>query len=141
MGMPLIRVRSNATKMGEMIVDHIVETSPDPIRLGGLAKFVATEVEQRTGLESRHIVLGHVQRGGTPTAFDRILATVLAHHAVELLMAGRFGQMVVIQKGSINSFPVSSAAGKVRTVEPDDPLLLAARAVGTCFGDGKNFFR
>ena len=121
---------------GEMIVDHVVESSPDPIRLGGLAKCVACEVEERTALESRHMVLGHVQRGGTPTPFDRILATVLAHRAVQLAMEGRFGEMSVIKDGRIDSFPIESAADKVRTVPRDDPLILAARAVGTCFGDG-----
>ncbi len=122
---------------GGRIVNHVDESSPDPIRLGGVAKFVADEVEKRTGLESRHIVLGHVQRGGTPTAADRVLATVLAYHAVELLMAGKFGELVVIQNGRIGSVPIASVAGKVRTVPQDDPLVEAARAVGTCFGDGE----
>ena len=123
---------------GEMIVDHLVESSPDPIRLGGLARYVANEMEKRTGLESRYIVLGHVQRGGTPTPFDRVLATVLAHHAVELLVAGRFGELVVIRGTKLDSVPIESAADRVRTVDPGDPLILAARAVATCFGDKEN---
>ncbi len=120
---------------GEMVVNHVDESSPEPIRLGGVAKYVAVEVEKRTGLESRAIVLGHVQRGGTPTAFDRVLATVLAHHATELLAAGRFGEMVVVRNGKIDSIPIKTIAGKIRTVEADDPLIRSARAVGTCFGD------
>ena len=120
---------------GEMIVDRVDETSPDPIRLGGVAKFVAQEIEERTHLESRSIVLGHVQRGGTPSAHDRVLATTLAHRAVELVMAGEFGQLVVVQHGRIGSVLISSIAGKIRTVDPDDPLIVAARAIGTCFGD------
>ncbi len=120
---------------GEMIVDHIDEESPDPIRLGGVAKFVAGQIEDQYGLDSRSIVLGHVQRGGTPTAFDRILATLLARHAVKLVMAGEFGQLAVVQRGQIDAVALSSVAGKIRTVQPDDPLILAARSVGTCFGD------
>ncbi len=120
---------------GEMVVNHVDESSPEPIRLGGIAKHVADEVEKLTGLESRAIVLGHVQRGGTPTAFDRILATVLAHHATELLADGRFGEMVVVKNGKIDAVEISSIAGKIRTVQPGDSLVLSARAVGTCFGD------
>ena len=120
---------------GEMIIDHVDESSPEPIRLGGVAKYVADEIEKLTGLESRAIVLGHIQRGGTPTAFDRILATTLAHHAMELLAAGRFGELVVVRGGKIDSVRIDSIAGKIRTVPPDDPLMLSARAVGTCFGD------
>jgi len=120
---------------GKQFVDHIDETSTDPIRLGGVAKYVAAEVEDRSGLESRSIVLGHVQRGGTPTAFDRILATEFGHHAFELLVEGRFGRMVVQQQGRITSAPIAEVAGKIRTVPPDHHLIRAARAVGTCFGD------
>ena len=120
---------------GEMIVDRVDAASPDPIRLGGLAKYLAVEIEKRTGLESRSIVLGHIQRGGTPTAYDRVLATVLAHHAVEMLMAGRFNELVVVRDGKIDSVPIASVAGKVRTVPPEAPEMRAARAVGTSFGE------
>jgi len=120
---------------GEMIVDRVDTTSPDPIRLGGVAKYVAGEVEKRTGLESRSIVLGHIQRGGTPTPFDRVLATMLGRHAIELLMTGRFGELVVYRGGGVTSVPIGAIAGKIRTVKPDDSALGAARAVGTCFGD------
>jgi phosphofructokinase-like protein len=120
---------------GEQFVDHVDETSPDPIRLGGVARHVAGEIEKTTGLESRAIVLGHVQRGGTPTPRDRLLATQFGYHAYELLAGGRFGRVVVQQGGQIDSVPIRDVAGKVRTVPPDHPLIQAARAVGTCFGD------
>ena len=122
-------------KGGEMFVDHIVEESPDPIRLGGIAKYVADKVEEITNLESRYIVLGHVQRGGPPTPVDRILATRFGYHAYELLAAGKFGRVVVQQKGQTTSVPILDVADKVRTVPPDHDLVRAARAVGTCFGD------
>ena len=120
---------------GERFVDHVVPDSPDPIRLGGVAKYVADQIEDTTGLDSRAIVLGHVQRGGTPTAYDRVLATRFGYHAFELLAAGRFGRMVVQEANRIDSVPIVEVADKVRTVPTDYPLIRAARAVGTCFGD------
>ena len=120
---------------GEMFVERTDASSPDPIRLGGVAKWLAGQIEEATGLEARHVVLGHVQRGGTPTAFDRVLSTKLGHEAFRLLTAGRFGRVVVQQGGRITSVPLEEVAGKVRTVPLDDPALLAARAVGTSFGD------
>ena len=120
---------------GEQFVDHVDPSSPDPIRLGGVAKYVADEVEKRTKLEARSIVLGHIQRGGTPTPRDRLLATQFGYHAFELLMAGEFNRLVVQKGGKIGSVPLDTVAHKVRTVPPDCDLVRAARAVGTCFGD------
>ena len=122
-------------KGGERFVDHVVEDSPDPIRLGGVAKYVAENIEDLTGLDCRAIVLGHVQRGGAPTPHDRILATRFAYHAFKLLQQGTFGHMVAQKDGKIDSVPIDQVANKVRTVPPDHPLLAAARAIGTCFGD------
>ncbi len=120
---------------GKVFVSKVDSSSPDPIRLGGVGKYVAEEVEKRTGVEARAIVLGHVQRGGTPTPHDRILATQFGHHAFELLQAGQFNRLVVQQQGRITDVPIVESAGKVRTVPPDHPLLRAARSIGTSFGD------
>ena len=120
---------------GKQFVDHVDPASPDPIRLGGVGKFVADQVEKITGLESRAIVLGYIQRGGSPNPYDRILATQFGHHAFQLLTAGRFGRMVVHRDGRIDSVPIADVAGKVRTVPTDDPLIEAARSLGTSFGD------
>jgi len=120
---------------GQMFVNHIEQSSPDPIRLGGVGKFVAEKVRELAGLESRSIVLGHIQRGGMPTPHDRLLATRFGFHAFELLVAGRFAHVVVQQDGKIGSIPIADVAGKVRTVPPDHLLIRAARAVGTAFGD------
>jgi len=120
---------------GKQFVDRIDETSPDPVRLGGVAKYVAEQVEKITGIESRAIVLGHVQRGGTPTPADRLLATKFGYHAFELLVAGRLNRLVVSRGGEITSVPITEVAGKVRTVPVDHMLIKAGRAVGTCFGD------
>jgi 6-phosphofructokinase 1 len=116
-------------------VDRVVENSPDPIRLGGVAKHVADRIEKLTDLDSRAIVLGHVQRGGTPTAYDRVLATSFGYHAFELLMSGRFGRVVVQQAGEITSVPIAEVADKVRTIPRNYPLISAAREIGTSFGD------
>ena len=135
-GFTIIAVGEGAIPLGgEQIVDHIVENSPDPIRLGGVGKYVANQIEEMTGLDSRTIVLGHVQRGGTPSACDRVLATRFGYHAYELLAAGKFSRLVVQQEGKIQSVPIKDVADKVRTVPIDCLTVRAARAVGTCFGD------
>ncbi len=135
-GFTIIAVGEGAVPAGgKQFVSHIDETSPDPIRLGGVGKFVSDELEKRTGLESRAIVLGHIQRGGTPTPHDRILATEFGYQAFKLLSAGQFGRMVVQQQGRIDSVPITEVAGKVRTVPIDDILIQVARAIGTSFGD------
>lgn len=119
---------------GEQIVARFDPTSPDPVRLGGVAKFLSDEIEKRTGLESRHVVLGHVQRGGTPVAGDRELATRLGYHAIELLLAGKRNRVAVIQGNRLADVPLEEAA-RQRTIPRDEPLLAAARAIGTSFGD------
>lgn len=120
---------------GDQFVDRVDKSSPDPIRLGGIGRYLAEQIEKMTGLESRSIVLGHVQRGGTPSPADRILATRFGHHAFELLMAGRFGRVVVQQGGKIDSAAIADVADKVRTVPLDHSALRTARAIGTSFGD------
>ena len=104
-------------------------------QLDWIRQFVADNVERMSGLECRSMVLGHIQRGGTPTARDRVLATRFGHAAYELLMKGRFGEVVVEQKGAICSVPIPEVAGKTRTVPQDHDLIGAARSVGTAFGD------
>jgi len=135
-GFTIIAAGEGAKPAGSQpFVERVVENSPDPIRLGGVGKHVADRIEKLTDLDSRAIVLGHVQRGGTPTAFDRVLATSFGYHAFELLMSGRFGRVVVQQAGGITSMPIAEVADKVRTIPRDYPLISAAREIGTSFGD------
>lgn len=135
-GFTIIAVGEGAKPVGgEQIVDRVYEDSPDPIRLGGVGKYVSDRIEELTGLESRAIVLGHVQRGGTPSPRDRVLATQFGFHAYELLSSGRFGRVVVETEGRIDSVPITDVAGKVRTVPIDHVAVRAARAVKTSFGD------
>ena len=120
---------------GDVVVARRVETSPDPVRLGGIANKLVADIEEKTRLDVRATVLGHIQRGGSPTPADRVLATQFGYHALEILMAGAQGQLVVQQGGHLAEVPIQSVAGKQRTVTLDDPLVATARAVGTCFGD------
>ena len=87
------------------------------VRLGGISNLVAEEIEKRTGFETRVTILGHVQRGGTPTAFDRILATRLGIAAIDAAHDGAFGQMVALRAGSIVRVPIADAVGELKTVD------------------------
>jgi 6-phosphofructokinase 1 len=122
-------------KGGDVVVLKRVETSPDPIRLGGIGQKLANDIEAATGLETRATILGHIQRGGTPTPFDRVLATSFGFAALELLLAGQSNKLVVWKEGRIDSVMIASVAGKQRRVPTDHALIRAARAVGTEFGD------
>jgi 6-phosphofructokinase 1 len=87
------------------------------VRLGGIGDLLGRMVEQRTGFETRVTVLGHIQRGGSPTAFDRVLGTRFGVKAVELVLEGRFGLMVSLQGNDIRSIPLEEATGTLKTVD------------------------
>ena len=120
---------------GKVVVDRVVHDSPDPIRLGGVSEVLADQIAEKTGLETRATILGHVQRGGSPVAYDRVLATKFGHKAVEQLGRGQFNQMVVQQRGEITAVPISKVADRQRLVPPDHPVSRALRAIGICMGD------
>lgn len=88
------------------------------VRLGGISNWVAEEIERRTGFEARVTILGHIQRGGTPSAFDRVLATRFGIAAIDAVHDGAFGQMVALQAGSIVRVPLAAAVTKLKTVDP-----------------------
>jgi phosphofructokinase-like protein len=104
-------------------------------RLGGVGITVAQELEEKTGKESRCVVLGHLQRGGGPTAFDRVLATRFGGAAVELLQRGVFGMMVANNPPDIVPVPLADIVGRTKTVPLDYDLLTTARAIGVSLGD------
>jgi 6-phosphofructokinase 1 len=104
-------------------------------RLGGIGAVIATALQEKTGKEARYVVLGHLQRGGAPTAFDRVLATRFGGKAVELLMRGVYGRMVANNPPDIVHIPLADVVGKTKTVPLDNDLLRTARAVGVAFGD------
>jgi len=119
---------------GEAVVARHDPTSPDPIRYGGIGEQVAGAIDDRTGIETRTTVLGHVIRGGGPVAADRVLATLFGHHAIELLMGGARSRMVVQHDGRLNDVDLLHAANRQRLVNLDHPLIAAALGVKTSFG-------
>ena len=121
-------------KGGELTVRQRIEDSPDPIRLGGVANELTAQLEAALEIEVRCILLGHLQRGGTPTANDRIMASAMGARAATLAARGEFGSMVAYRDGGIEQFPLSKVAGRNRQVPPDSNIVAAARAVGTSFG-------
>lgn len=100
-----------------------------------IAYRVAHELEAATGLESRVTVLGYLQRGGTPSPYDRILATQYGTAAAHFLAEGDFGKLVAIQNGKITGVPLEDIAGQVKNIPLDNEMIKAARELGTCFGD------
>ncbi len=104
------------------------------LRLGGMGEIVANEIARRTGFETRVTVLGHVQRGGSPCPFDRLLATRYGAHAVELIAQKKFGEMVSYQPPIITSVPLGDAISSLKLVEPDCELVKIAEGMGISFG-------
>jgi ATP-dependent phosphofructokinase / diphosphate-dependent phosphofructokinase len=104
-------------------------------RLGGAGMYCAQELDRLANKETRYVVLGHLQRGGQPTAFDRTLATRFGGKAVELLLKGQFGKMVANHPPDLVPIPLQDVVGKIKTVPLDNDLLTTARALGVSFGD------
>jgi 6-phosphofructokinase 1 len=104
-------------------------------RLGGEGVRCAHQLEELTGKETRSVVLGHLQRGGSPTAFDRTLATRFGGKAVELILKGQFGKMVANHPPDLVPVPLGEVVGKTKTVPLDYDLVTTARALGVSFGD------
>jgi 6-phosphofructokinase len=119
---------------GKQVVDRIVRDSPDPIRLGGISHVIAHELEKKTEIECRVAILGHLQRGGSPTPLDRLLGTQFAVKAMELVVDRQLGRMVALQGAEMVAVPIQEVMGRQRLVPPDSPLIKAAKAVGTSFG-------
>jgi 6-phosphofructokinase 1 len=105
------------------------------VRLGGIGNVICAEIEERLHRETRCVVLGHLQRGGPPTTFDRVLATQFGAHAVRLVHHRRFGEMICYQPPSFNSVPICDAVSRLSRVDPNGAAVQAARALGISFGD------
>ena len=104
-------------------------------RAGAVGNLVGNAIGARANKEVRVSVLGHIQRGGSPSPFDRILATRFGVAAVDLIAQGGFGRMVCLRNERIESVHIADAVGQVKTVNPDGEMVRTARAVGICFGD------
>lgn len=122
-------------KGGKLTVAKMDKAKHDQVRLGGIAVKLADEIEESTNLECRAAVLGHLQRGGTPTAFDRVLATQFGAVALDLVAKRQFGKMVALKGNKVVAAPLQSAVARLKLVDPDGPLVLTARKIGTSFGD------
>jgi ATP-dependent phosphofructokinase / diphosphate-dependent phosphofructokinase len=131
----LIVAAEGAREKGGEFVTAADQAANREARLGGIGGVVAAEVEKRTGKEARACVLGHLQRGGSPTNFDRALCTVFGAHAVELISAGQFGQMVAYNGAQVNDVKITNAIGRLKTVPSTGGFVLTARAMGISLGD------
>ncbi len=120
---------------GEMVVERMVEGSTDPVRLGGIGNKVGAALEKCTGMETRVTVLGHLQRGGSPIGFDRILGTRYGVAAVEMAASGKSGIMVALQGSEIKPVPLADAVSQLKFVPLEHELVLTARRIGIGLGD------
>lgn len=135
----------NITNVGNALIDRIkkgkyysivvvaegIQTT-NPRKHAG--EFIAEEIEYETGIETRQTVLGYIQRGGSPTSFDRNLATRMGGHAVELIANQQYGRMVALQSAKITSLDIRDVAGKQKYVSSQDDLVVEGRKIGVCFG-------
>ena len=139
-------------KDGEMVVQNVRDNGAgvDNTKLGGVGQVVAKQLEELTGLEARNTTLGYMQRGGTPTAFDRVLSTKYGSKAMELALEGKFGTLTVIKNGKLDSVPLEDVVGNntkigavsgnteesnLRKVTMDHDLVKTARNIGINLGD------
>ncbi len=123
-------------KYGDVVVSKIVKDSPDPIRLGGIGNKLAVDLEELVkNHEVRCTVLGHIQRGGNASTYDRILSTRYGVKAVEMINDGEFGRMVCLAENKISSESLENVIGKTRNVDIDGELIRVGRSIGVSFGD------
>jgi 6-phosphofructokinase 1 len=120
---------------GLTVVRQLVKDSPEPVRLGGIGAVVAHALEGLLPYEVRYVVLGHVQRGGPPTPFDRVLATRLGVAAIGALARADAGCMIALRGGHIEQVALAEVVGRQRCVDPEGERVAMARSVGTIFGD------
>jgi 6-phosphofructokinase 1 len=118
---PIIVVSEGAMPLdgGDMTLVSGEKDAFGHVRLGGIGDRLAREIESRTGKEARAVVLGHVQRGGTPTAFDRWLATRFGLHAVTAVADKDYGKMVALRGADIVRIPLTEGTGQLKLVQPD----------------------
>jgi len=137
-------IEYNIKNIGETIMNRLKKGKPysivvvaEGIKTDGIkrpAEYIAREIEYETGIETRQTVLGYIQRGGSPTPFDRNLSTRMGGHATELIANGEFGRMIALQGSEISSIPLSEVAGKLKLVTEDHDLVVQGRRMGVCFG-------
>jgi 6-phosphofructokinase 1 len=131
----LIVVAEGAHEKGNGLVIKDASEKDREVKLGGIAERVAKEIERRTGKETRTVVLGHLQRGGGPTSFDRVLCTMFGAKAVQLIAEEKYGYMVSYRPPETVAVKITEAIGRLKKVPVDGDLVQTARALGISFGD------
>lgn len=131
----IVVVAEGAREVDADFVTAAGTSQPREARLGGVGSHVAEQIQRRTGKETRCVVLGHLQRGGSPTNMDRALCTIFGAKAVDLIAEKKFGQMVSYSGASITSVSLAAATHELRTVPLDGGFVTAARSLGICLGD------
>lgn len=111
------------------------EVGRQDVLLGGIGGYVAEEISKRTGKDARSMVLGHLQRGGSPTTFDRLISLRFGAAAVRLIESGEFGSMVALDPPSVKAVPLEDVIGSIKNVPLESDTLQTARDIGICFGD------
>jgi 6-phosphofructokinase 1 len=122
-------------KDGGLIIKGTDIKRTDPIQLGGIAEVVSKKIEQNTGRETRYTVLGHLQRGGSPTPYDRILSSKFGYFAIRLVAEKKFGRMVALKGNDIKNVKIEDAIAKQKLVQLDTQAVQCAKALGVAFGD------
>jgi ATP-dependent phosphofructokinase / diphosphate-dependent phosphofructokinase len=131
----IVVVAEGAVPRGGLPAVQEVDPVSGNARLGGAGERLRHDLHNRVRCEVRVTVLGHVQRGGSPVPFDRVLATQFGERAVHLAMAGRFGRMVRLEGDQVNDVELGEAVAKVKLVDPTGALVHTARSLGVAFGD------
>jgi 6-phosphofructokinase 1 len=131
----IVVVAEGAREQGATFVTRAGQEANREAHLGGIGAVVTAELEKRTGKEARTCVLGHLQRGGSPTTLDRLLCSVFGASAVGLIAAGQFGKMVAWTGDQVGAVDIQTAVGRLKTVPLDSNLVRTARALGIAFGD------
>jgi len=130
----MIVVAEGATpKGGELVTKG--KTLGQEVQLGGIAQQVAAELTERTGQESRSVVLGHLQRGGSPTTYDRLISLRFGAAAIRCVQEKDFNKLVVLQDNKLTSIPINEVANKMKSVPLDSDTVQTARDIGICLGD------
>lgn len=120
---------------GDFVVNKLVKDSPDKVRLGGIGNKISQQIEEITGIDTRVTVLGHLQRGGRPGPYDRILSTRYGVAALNLAERKEYGKMVSLQNNKIVAVSLEDAIAKMKTVDPNGEFVTIAKDLGVCFGE------
>ena len=122
-------------KGGDVTIKRIVKDGAEPVRLGGISFVLGDQIENMTNLETRAVVMGHLQRGGDPSSFDRVLATRIGTHVADMIERKEFGHMVGVRCDGLVNVPLDEVAQGPRLVLQDHPLIKSAQSIGVSFGE------